>query len=365
MYAHCLFCQGALKDNAVVEAFPRGRRLAFDTERGRLWVLCPSCARWNLVPLEERWEAVEECERLYRGLPRRFSTENIGLARHPSGLDLIRVGRPEEHEYAFWRYGRVFRRRWMRNTLLAGGVGVVLTAGVVGQWVAGVAAFGGLVTAANLVSLANVMGLKRGMVRVRVNRYTVTRLTVGQASTTRLPWVPLGDPLLLEIPHVWGAIRREGDEAWSLLARILPALNRDGAREPEVNEAVKQVAGRGGPEGFLEFVHNDRDWREKATWTPPFNKKATQADLPARMPLPLRLGLEMSLNENREAEALRGELAALEAAWREAEELAGISDDLLLPSGWSAFRARHRGAGDPAPGPDDAGDGVGDPGQRP
>lgn len=342
MYAHCLFCQGALKDNQVVEAFPRGRRLAFDVRKGRLWVLCPSCARWNLVPMEERWEAVEECERLYRGLPRRFSTENIGLARHPSGLDLIRVGEPEEHEYAFWRYGQVFRRRWVRNAALGGGGVAILAAALVGQWVTGAAVVGGVIS---IVNLANVAAIARGVTRVRVNRYTVTKLTVGQAGTVRLPWVPLGDPLVLEIPLPSGAIRREGVEAWSLLARLLPALNREGGREQDVSAAVKEVAGRGGPGGYLEFVHHDRDWREKATWTPPYRKKAKQADFVARMPLPLRLGLEMSLNENREADALRGELAALEAAWREAEELAAISDDLLLPSGWGAFRSRHAGDG--------------------
>ena len=34
---------------------PVGRRLAFDPAKGRLWVVCRSCERWNLTPLEERW----------------------------------------------------------------------------------------------------------------------------------------------------------------------------------------------------------------------------------------------------------------------------------------------------------------------
>jgi hypothetical protein len=44
-----------------------GRRLAFDTEKGRLWVLCARCRSWNLAHLEERWEAVEEAERAFEG----------------------------------------------------------------------------------------------------------------------------------------------------------------------------------------------------------------------------------------------------------------------------------------------------------
>jgi hypothetical protein len=45
-----------------------------------------------------------------------------------------------------------------------------------------------------------------------------------------------------------------------------------------------------------------------------------------------RLALEMALHEEAERAALHGELAALEAAWREAEEIAGISDSLLVPA---------------------------------
>jgi len=62
VYATCLHCHRALGSNESIEAFPVGRRLAFDAAKGRLWVICPSCERWNLSPIEERWEAVEGCE---------------------------------------------------------------------------------------------------------------------------------------------------------------------------------------------------------------------------------------------------------------------------------------------------------------
>ena len=41
--------------------------------------------------------------------------------------------------------------------------------------------------------------------------------------------------------------------------------------------------------------------------------------------------LEMAVNEETERRALEGELDLLEREWREAEELAAIADDLLLP----------------------------------
>lgn len=46
----------------------------------------------------------------------------------------------------------------------------------------------------------------------------------------------------------------------------------------------------------------------------------------------LKLALEMAVNEETERRALEGELALLEREWRQAEELAAISDDLLFPS---------------------------------
>lgn len=64
---------------------------------GRLLRVC----QWNLTPLEERWEEIEECERQYRGTRLRASTDQIGLARLREGMDLIRIGsplRPELHE---------------------------------------------------------------------------------------------------------------------------------------------------------------------------------------------------------------------------------------------------------------------------
>jgi hypothetical protein len=44
-----------------------------------------------------------------------------------------------------------------------------------------------------------------------------------------------------------------------------------------------------------------------------------------------RLGLEMALHEEAERRAMAGELALLEVAWRDAEEIAAIADNMFLP----------------------------------
>ncbi|WP_275830391.1 hypothetical protein, partial [Roseisolibacter sp. H3M3-2] len=108
MYAACLFCAAPFPANDALETFPVGRRVAFDAERGRLWAVCRRCERWNLAPLEERWEAIEDAERAFRATRVRVSTDNIGLATLRSGLELVRVGRPLRPEFAAWRYGDQF-----------------------------------------------------------------------------------------------------------------------------------------------------------------------------------------------------------------------------------------------------------------
>lgn len=112
MITECFFCNATFEPNEDIEHCPRGQRLAFDTRQGRLWITCRSCGRWNLTPAEDRWEALEECERRFRDCRVRLCTDEIGLARLPSGLDLVRIGSPVLPEFAAWRYGdQLLRRR--------------------------------------------------------------------------------------------------------------------------------------------------------------------------------------------------------------------------------------------------------------
>ena len=60
MYTHCLFCNRTLGTNEVLGDLPVGRIAAFDPAKGRVWVVCAKCKRWNLTPIEERWEITEE-----------------------------------------------------------------------------------------------------------------------------------------------------------------------------------------------------------------------------------------------------------------------------------------------------------------
>ena len=67
-----------------------------------------------------------------------------------------------------------------------------------------------------------------------------------------------------------------------------------------------------------------------------------------RVPLATRLALEMAAHEESERRALEGELYLLEEAWKQAEEIAAIADDMFLPRSVDAELARLRaGRGEP------------------
>jgi len=85
MYRTCIFCSTDLGENEALEHFAIGVRLAFDAWQGRLWAVCGKCGRWNLAPIEERWEAVEEAEEHFRDSRLRVHSEKASWRRGSSG----------------------------------------------------------------------------------------------------------------------------------------------------------------------------------------------------------------------------------------------------------------------------------------
>ena len=98
-YARCLFCHRPFPENGRLVRVPRGRRIAFDPERGRLWTVCARSGGWNLAPIEDRGSALYELERLTRDEGRPMGqTANVtllhaGVRLLPPGLDPERMAR--------------------------------------------------------------------------------------------------------------------------------------------------------------------------------------------------------------------------------------------------------------------------------
>ncbi len=118
---HCVFCDEALGGREPGVLTP-GRRHAYDPHLGRLWQICPRCSRWNPVPLELRWEALEGWEEWVRREGRTvLETEHLALVR-VGDAEVVRVGRPPLVEWGGWRYGtrlpEIQRRRGLLGRLL-------------------------------------------------------------------------------------------------------------------------------------------------------------------------------------------------------------------------------------------------------
>jgi len=340
MYSTCIFCHTELGANEAVEHFPVGRRLAFDAAKGRLWVVCRKCERWNLTPVEERWEAIEECERSYRGTKLRVSTDHIGLARLAEGLELVRIGKPQRPEFAAWRYGDQFGRR-RRKYIIQGATAVagLATIPFIGPAVGlSLGAAGG-----NLFQLANLgyslYASRQVVARVRdsdgsvlVVRARDAHETVMLPPTAREAWglrIVYSAPSDRAVPWWRYGTNQEiaelrGHDAIRAAAQLLPRFNARGASSRQLKSAVALATEN--EDASAAFDRAARIAATKRSW----NHFGETARL-SRVPAEVRLALEMISHEDSERRALEGELSVLEEAWREAEEIAAISDDMFLP----------------------------------
>jgi hypothetical protein len=338
MYSTCLFCKSSLGANEAVEHFPIGRRLAFDSAKGRLWVVCRSCERWNLTPLEERWEAIDECEREYRATKLRVSTDQIGLAKISEGLELVRIGQPLRPEFAAWRYGDQFGKRRRRAILQATAVGVAVVAVPVFGPAVGLTLGGSGGVLVQLVAHGtSFVHNKKVAVRLQDARGQPVPIRIEDAARTaflrpadREAWGLRLSHRAVDLP--WWRYRRDtvetqlrGEDALRAATHILPILNRAGAKRRVISDALKLATENADPAKTFE------DTAARTAHHPSWNDYEKGALL-SLLPAEIRLALEMVSHEDTERRAFEGELYLLEDAWREAEEIASISDNMFLPT---------------------------------
>lgn len=310
MYTTCAFCNAPLDGDGGPSGLGVGRRLAFDEWRGRLWVICPKCARWNLTPLDDRLERIEALARVARDGRLLASTDQVALLRWER-YDLVRVGKPPRVEIAGWRYGERLAARARDRakvvvplTLAAVGLGIAANVAVGGS-------FGFLIW--NMGDLADrvyvgVVG-RRGVVLTEppVCDHCGTALELKAKHLQHARVVPdvhhdLG--VLLSCP----SCRREaalitGPDALAALRQGLAYLNVRRSSRRKASEAAGVVDQIGGPDRLIRDV--------------------ARRELTLRSLRPERqLALEMAVDE-------QAEILELELQWREAEEIAHIADGTL------------------------------------
>jgi hypothetical protein len=358
MFSTCLFCHGALGANDAIEHFTVGKRLAFDGERGRLWAVCPRCARWNLAPIEERWEALEECEKAYRAATKRVSTDNIALARLKDGTDLVRIGQPLLPEFAAWRYTHTFlkRARWAVvrrftpvvavNAVFTGAASAVFGPSAVGLMLLPAAMTGSLFAAAGFMAwrirqptalLFTHDGALHGVTPRVVGATRITydaeqglglRLHTQIVRPAHLLARSVGIRVRADAQHPPGEVLLTSEHAHALLPRLLPALNQFDASGLLIDEAIARLERQ-------RAVPSEED-RAIALLAPRIagyrqSLFGTGESIGSLSPVN-RLAAEMALHEDDERRALAGELGALYARWEEAERTAAIADTMFVPT---------------------------------
>ena len=371
MYTTCLFCHTDLGANHHLPTFPVGRRMAYDARKGRLWVICTRCGRWNLTPLEERWEAIDESERLFRGTRLRMSTDNVGLARFRGGFEIVRIGPALLPEIASWRYGTRLTRFEPEETDVRPGLfmrGAKLIARA---------------TAGALVGYAHAVGFSDDAV-LRMRTFRRGRGVMLRANDE------FGHPIVVRYEHLGAAelVRPEKDAPWQLklahdsgvatlaespalrvAGKMLATLNVGVASHAEVQHAISKLDDAGDPEGYFTRVASLAmrtswgrfpDAKDEGAAQPHgsfserlalqlanrsfWGRGGTGSDEKTplfRLPAVDRLALEMAANEDIERRALLGELEALHAAWKDAEEIAAIADEMFADDVLAEFKRQY------------------------
>lgn len=114
---------------------------------------------------------------------------------------------------------------------------------------------------------------------------------------------------------------------------ILPKLNPSGGAQATVQRAVRLLEEAGAPERYFAAAATLGERKRFIRGDP---------DALVNYPAEVRLALEMAAHEDTERRALEGELAQLEEAWRQAEEIAAIADDMFLPANVRQLLQKYR-----------------------
>ena len=336
MYSTCLYCTKDFGTNDVIETLPIGRRLAFDAAEGRLWVVCKSCAKWNLVPFDSRLESIDACERIFRDTRTRFSTDNIGLARLRDGLELVRIGVALRPEFAAWRYGDRFASRRRRNLIVAGTAGVAVIGALIG-----IEVFAGSSVMLNVgyqwvfksydkFRIATRFVRESGGEPITLSRSDVKKSRLVVVDEDAMTW-GISVPARVGVRGNWSRGTRidddillTGTDAVQALGHLLPVIAGTAGSKQQVRTAVDLVEALPTLEAILPRPAIIRDSR---------GRRRIETDLGrlGKVNAERRLAMEMLANEESERRWLEGELKLLERHWREADRLAVIADRLTVP----------------------------------
>lgn len=299
------------------------------------------CDQWNLVPIEERWEAVEECEAIAASAEAKGTEGEVGVASTASGLELVCVGRLGRDDIANWRYGRRLAERqrtlfWLALSL----VGLAAALGVRAGIAAGSPGLG--------VYVALLGAIWLGHFWWNPLRIAPTTVTMEEERVRVWPW-QLDDMMLdgadddgrpaVVLPGRQNR-RFKNQDAARLLAVLLPRLNGANCATASVRAAVARVTDAEKEERTHSKTVTRKGRRHVANIAArpepllrPWERLALKdTRVPIRCVLAEhRLALEMAVTEEVEQLELKAAAQALGAELIDEEEIASIADNLLVP----------------------------------
>ena len=322
MLPRCLSCYRIFPGNDAFARTPLGERIVFDPVLGRLWVVCSSCARWTLQPIEERWEVLEDLERAVHDEARLLArTDNIAMFS-TGGVEIVRVGSAGRRERAWWRYGRELaarqdraRRVVRRGKVVDAAVMMMLTG--IPTWA--------LSNPDRWIDRARRGRFGRHAWRGDVAcRRCGSRVSAIRFNETGGLTVALddADETVLRYAcrrcrgYAEGGYEIRGTAAIHVLRRVLAWRNFAGADESAVETAMSIVDRTPTMPALLATIPERRLLIGSDARLPRLQLGLPSATLP----------LEILLNADLERHQLTMELADLEARWREEERLACIID---------------------------------------
>lgn len=354
MYSHCHRCSRSLGTNTELARLPVGRRIAFDANRGRLWVICPRCEQWNLAPLDTRWEAIEDCKRLATTAESRVDANGLGIARTAGGLTLLIATGVSRTDIANWRYGhRLTQRRYVLFWIVGASVMLILALG----WRVGLEARSAVV-GVTVLGIAAVWFRQlwenppRPWVSVRRARVRPAIVWGWQLESVRFAPAKRDSPPVLLVPRARGESSLTGEDAARFLAEFLPKVNGVYCLDASIADAVERVDRAERGEASVQLSRRSRrrqvarKLRQKKTESSaanpaavprevlrPWEKLAASADGRPLLSLPPehRLALEMAVTEETERLALAEDAHASAEVWVQEEEIGAIADDLTVP----------------------------------
>ncbi len=113
----CMFCGGRVGTNTVLKSSRVGAHIAFSESRCRVWLVCATCDRWNLVEPDSATAMLRECCAVFRSTAEREVSDGIGQVVSGS-FRATNIDEQSPVDFLVHRHARRIQRAMRRRAVL-------------------------------------------------------------------------------------------------------------------------------------------------------------------------------------------------------------------------------------------------------